>query len=364
MKISVLLLFNFIGAFVYAQSNFSITVNNDLPEIHSPDFNGPDNTLIQYTGRTQRLQSTVRFWQPGAYLKVAFAGTSCKFFLNDEVLYGNQNYLAVIIDNQKPQRIQTTGHNNTITITGLQNGDHIITICKDTEAGIGYIEFAGISCKAILELPARPKRKIEFIGNSITCGMGMDTTVVACKKGKWFDQHNAYESYGPVTSRALNAEWQLSAVSGIGLIHSCCGHKITMPQVYNKISMNDDTLLWNFNSYIPDVVTICLGQNDGVQDSTTFCNAYIEFIETIRKNYPVADIVCLTSPMADETLTKVLKNYLHSVKEYLNRAGDKKVHEYFFSKRYFNGCDGHPSMSEHQQIAKELTRFIKQIKKW
>jgi hypothetical protein len=41
----------------------------------------------------------------------------------------------------------------------------------------------------------------------------------------------------------------------------------------------------------PDVVTICLGQNDGVQDSTAFCSAYLRFIGQLRHVYPNAQLI-------------------------------------------------------------------------
>ena len=71
-----------------------------------------------------------------------------------------------------------------------------------------------------LPLSPKPVRRMEFIGNSITCGTGSDQSVVPCDKGVWQDQHNAYLSYGPAVARSFNAQWQLSAVSGIGLMHS------------------------------------------------------------------------------------------------------------------------------------------------
>ena len=35
-----------------------------------------------------------------------------------------------------------------------------------------------------------------------------------------------------------------------------------------------------------------------------------------------------------------------------------------FSKQYHNGCDSHPDLEEHKQIANELTVFIKKLIKW
>ncbi|MVT11467.1 SGNH/GDSL hydrolase family protein [Chitinophaga tropicalis] len=326
-----------------------------------------NNPLIQYTGRIDMADASApKFWQPGVYIRAKFKGSYCNVVINDEILYGtSHNYIAIQVDSLPVQRLQTTGKHNVITAaTGLSDEEHTITICKNTEAGIGYLQFLGLQCKALLPLPAPPSRKIELIGNSITCGMGSDLSVVPCGKGQWYDQNNAYMAYGPLTARRLDAQWQLSSVSGIGLIHSCCDMKITMPRVFDKVNMREDSIKWDFSRYQPDVVTVCLGQNDGKQDSVAFCGAYVQFIDTLRKHYPSATIICLTSPMADAELTKVLQRYLMGVVNAVNSKGDRNVYRYFFSKRYHNGCGDHPDLAEHQQIADELTACIKRIKKW
>ncbi len=154
----------------------------------------------------------------------------------------------------------------------------------------------------------------------------------------------------------------LSSASGIGMIHSCCGMDILMPQVYDKISLRNNKILWSFNKYQPDVVTVCIGQNDGVQDSVKFCNAYINFVEKLRGHYPNATILLLSSPMADAKLLAALKNYLAAVSGHFLAAGDKNVFRFIFSKQSISGCDSHPSIAEQEQIAAELTAYIKQIK--
>jgi lysophospholipase L1-like esterase len=321
---------------------------------------------IQYTGRIDFSDpAKPKFWSPGVYITAKFKGPFCEVVINDEVLWGtSHNYIEIVVDDGTPYRIQTTGKENFIKVgEGLSNKEHTVTICKNTESGIGYLEFIGFRCKALLPSPARPIRKIEFIGNSITCGMGSDLSVTPCDKGQWYDQHNAYMSYGPTTARSLKAQWQLTAVSGIGLIHSCCNMTVTMPQVFDKVNLRTDSIAWNFKKYQPDVVTICLGQNDGIQDSATFCKAYLNFIQTIRQYYPKATIICLNSPMADERLTTVLKKYITAVVYTANR-NDKNVYPYFFSKRYYKGCGDHPNLEEHEQMAKELSAYIKKIKKW
>jgi lysophospholipase L1-like esterase len=324
-----------------------------------------DNKHFKYTGRVDFAdRQKPKFWSPGVYITTRFKGSSCQLVINDEEMYGKtHNYIQVVIDG-KPSRIQTTGKANKIQIAkSLPNGEHTLLICKDTESGMGYLEFVGLICEKLLS-PARPKRMIEYIGDSITAGAGVDASQVPCGKGEWYDQHNAYLAYGPRTSRALNAQWQLTAVAGIGLMHSCCNMNILLPQVYDKIYLRNDSLIYDFKQYQPNVVTICLGQNDGPQDSVKFCREYVKLIDTVRSKYAHADIVCLSSPMANPKLSAVLKRYLTGIVQFVNSRGDNKVSRFFFSRSFNSGCDGHPDANEHALIAEELTGYLKKLKGW
>ncbi len=324
-----------------------------------------DQKDIQYVGRIDFTNPKLpRFWSPGTYVKARFRGTACDVVLNDEVLYGkSHNFVEIAVDDQKPFRVQTMRKTNVIPVAvGLPNGIHTVTVCKDTEAGIGYLELVGFRCAGLLPLPL-PKHKLEFIGDSITCGASSDLTI-PCGKGDWYDQHNAYLSYGPVTARTLNAQWHLTSVSGIGLMHSCCDMKNTMPDVFGKMNLNGGAEDWDFSRYQPDAVTICLGQNDGEQDPAAFQTNYLGFIHQVRTAYPKAKIICLSSPMADAKLTTYLKDNLTQVAEKAHQQGDKNVGTFFFSRSWNSGCGGHPDIAQHQQIAAELTAYLHSKMHW
>jgi hypothetical protein len=241
---------------------------------------------------------------------------------------------------------------------------HHVIICKDTESSIGYLQFHGLLCKELAPLKKSPSRKIEFIGNSITCAMGSYATDIPCKTGQWYDQHHAWNSYGAITARALGAQWHLTAESGIGLLKSCCNKPFVMPTVFDKININNDSLTWDFSNYQPHLVSIGLGQNDGIQDSAAFCDAYINFIKKIRTYYPNATILLLNSPMADAPLRSFLEKSALAIKKSLAAAGEKKILNYSFKKQYMGGCDSHPSLEEQVQIAGELTAFIRKNFRW
>ncbi|MEQ1676005.1 MAG: SGNH/GDSL hydrolase family protein [Chitinophagaceae bacterium] len=348
---------------------FSVVANAAVKKRSSKDelvFYAADHPKIQYTGRIDFTNSKLpRFWQPGVYINIKFFGSYCEIIINDEVLWGkNHNYLEIVVDGVE-KRIQTKSAHDTIMVAdGLADGVHTLQIVKNTEANIGYLEFVGVRCEKLLKPDAKPRRKIEFIGNSITCGAGNDISDVPCGKGVWHDQHNAYLSYGAITARALEAQYHLSAVSGIGLMHSCCNMNIIMPPVFDKISMRNDTIQWDFKKYQPDVITVCLGQNDGIQDSTSFSNNYINFFKKLRAHYPKTTFILLSSPMADDNLREFMSNNIAGVIDDLHRSGEKRVFSYIFTRQYPHGCDGHPDLNEHEVIAGELAAHIKKIMKW
>lgn len=338
-----------------------------------------DDVAVKAVGRadfSNALQP--KMWAAGAHFNFGFEGDSCEIDINDEQLYGtNYNYLEIIVDSMEPRRIRTQGVANRIILgraaqsaatdtnvnvveleLPLSNGHHEVTVVKDTETGMGYIQLCAIRAQKIVPMAQR-NDVIEFIGNSITCGAEAYLDEVKCGEGTWFDRHQAYMAYGPRTARALGYEWMLTSVSGIGLIHSCCDMTVTMPQVFDKVELYANRVDWDFSRCTPKIVCVCLGQNDGQQDSTQFCTAYVDFIKNIRGHYPNARIVCLSSPMADEELTIYLKKMVTSVVDHMNVEGDNGVEKFFFSRSYNSGCGGHPDIVEHELIADELIQYLR-----
>lgn len=346
-----------------------------------------DNPKIEYMGRIDFSDPKApRFWNPGVVVRFRFGGPQCRIVLHDQVPDEKvHNYVLVMIGgNLGVYRVKLAGQTDTLTVLGNgkawmdghalksqvqssswsvkpdPHGDHTVTICKLTE-GIGWMEFEGVFADALLPSAALPDRKIECIGNSITCGFGSDASGIPCGRGEWFDQSNAWMSYGAQTARALKAQWHLTAVSGIGLIHSCCNMTITMPEVFDRMDPRGNQGDWDFSRYQPDVVTVCLGQNDGIQDSATFCGAYVRFVGHLRRVYPSAQIVLLTSPMGDAGLTSVLERYIGGV---IGGCGDAKVSSFFFSRQWTSGCAGHPDIREQLEIARELTEYLRTLMRW
>lgn len=168
--------------------------------------------------------------------------------------------------------------------------------------------------------PAKAKDlKIEFIGDSITCGYGVDDE----NKEHHFktSTEDVTKAYAYKTAKALNADYSMVSISGYGIIsgYTDDGKKKpeqTIPQYYDKLGFSYNkfadnlevaSLEWDFNNYKPDIVVINLGTNDmnyATNDATRaeFEEGYIEFLKLVRSHNPDAYIFCTYGVMGNSLL--------------------------------------------------------------
>jgi len=345
---------------------FASKSNFDIERNPFATFKGGDNRIF-LNGRFDLSDSSYpKVWAPGAYFELNFEGPFCELKIDDENKYFlNHNYIEVVLDNQKSKRIRLKKtHNKILVGEFLKDTIHHLLVCKNTESGIGYIQLKNVTCRNLLPLKEKKDRLIEFIGNSITCGNGSDSSQIKFGEGKWYDYHNAYKSYGVLTAQRFNANWILSSVSGIGLTRSCCKLENTMPQVYNRISFDKNADLWKFPRKKPDILCITLGQNDGMQKEKIYEKTYVRFLKSLRKRYPNTTIICCSSQMANKRLKAHLEKCISEVILRMKAKNDTNIFPFFYSKSYSSGFAKHPTLSEHELIAKELGDFIVKLKNW
>src|ERR1043165_8585033 len=231
----------------------------------------------------------------------SFEGSECRISASVPD-WLDHNYLQYELDGVYQKRLRiAVKTNEPIVISVPGNGRHNIWIYKATEAHTGPLYIKSVSAKNIKVLQRPNAPLIEFIGNSITCGAAADPSEVPCGTGFYHDQHNAYMAYGPRVARALNVNYIVSSVSGIGIYRNWNSDGPTMPQVYEKVDFQEqNSQRWNFFTYTPKVVSIALGTNDfsdgdGVNprkpfDSAAFVNQYIQFVQLVKTKYPTAQI--------------------------------------------------------------------------
>ena len=309
-----------------------------------------------------------------SHVGFSFNGKQCEVDLL--VPDGNaHNYLQYELDGVYQKKVRVGGGKpQPLIITALTGGSHRVWLYKGTEATSGPIFIDKISGDGIKPLKNKPAASIEFIGNSITCGAASDTTEFPCQLGEYVDHHNGYYAYGPRAARSLGVEYRLSSVSGIGIYRNWNSDGPTMPQVYEKASLQvSDSRLWDFTKDLPAIVCIALGTNDFSHgdgkhsrlpfDSAVFTKTYIRFVQLVKSKYPSAKIALLSSPMVHGSDGTLLDHCLMAVKKGIDGLypSGNRVAIFFFPPMQPGGCGGHPSVEDHAILAKQLSPFLKNL---
>lgn len=326
-------------------------------------FIKPDNPNLIYTGRFDFSDSAKPvFMYSGCAIGVDFTGSSIAMYLKDDSL---RNFFNVVLDDSIFVLRTDRSDSSYLLAKGLENKLHHLKVWRRTEWHGGNSTFLGfmVDSGASVKKPQIQERKLEFIGNSYTCGYGNEGT--APTDNFKYETENNYMTYGAITARALNAQYLAVCRSGIGIIQGYGGSKgFTMPRFYDEVTL--DTLKrWNFNSYIPDAVVIVLGGNDlSVKlDTAAFVKAYVRFVQRIRIYYPESQIVCVAGPADEGQKFSTWKSMIHSAVNESCKT-DSLVHYFEFSPFSMHGSDYHPNIAEHEQMATELTKFLKELLQW
>lgn len=328
---------------------------------------------IKYMGRVGMTDEAAELSWPGSNASINFSGTGLKVILRDE---HGENFINVIIDGKVVSVLHPDSVKKTYTlVSNLPAGNHTLELFKRTEWTMGktwLYEFDLDKGSSILPAPQVNKRKIEFFGNSITCGYAdIDSTG---KDRGTAPYENTYLSYAAITAHHFNAEFNLTARSGIGILVSWFPQ--IMPEMYDKLDPSDSESKWDFSKYIPDVVVINLFQNDAwitklprneqfkarfgdkAPTDEQIIKAYRDFVKTIRNKYPKAKIICALGSM---DATKEGSPWPGYIGKAVAQIADKNILTHFFP---YKNTPGHPNVKEQQAMADDLIAFIEQNVKW
>lgn len=331
----------------------------------------PTDKNIQYIGRIEDSNpDSPTFTYPGVQIRTGFTGS-----LFEMTAKPRSGYFMVEIDGGEPFKVHFYD-NHTVTLAdGLEDKEHQAIV---TYIGEGYEtlpEFRGFRVgkgKSLTPAPPLPKRKIEFIGNSITCGYGIEAQSASDPYKE--ETANYYYTYAARTARNLNAQAVVVARSGIGVYRNYNG-----PKTGDAVNMNTEypyTLLynnqhkWDFNRYTPDVVCINLGTNDTSTDgadSLLLLEGFKKLYSQVRNHYPQTKIVLLSGCMMSGNALELVRQAMDETQKHAERNGDKEVYRFDFPSQTGElgyGASWHPSMLQHEKMANELTPYLQKLMKW
>lgn len=329
-----------------------------------------DNANIQYFGRFNHSNTKrVVFDWSGVYIRASFQGTSCAIRLED-----SSNLYAVTIDDGLPVGLTTDTSDVYTVATELADTVHTIQIDKRTEAFVGKAEFLGFVLdkgKTLVEPEPVPDRRIEFIGNSITCGYGVEAPGATSSFSP--ETENATLSYAALVGRSLNADYRMIAYSGRGVVRNYGDANQTssepMPALYDRTCCADATPAWDFTSWVPQVVVINLGTNDfSTQphpDKDVFQQAYTQLITRVQAQYANVTIFCICGPMIGAPCSTYIEETVGQCQQ--NNANNKIYYIPVKASLMTStdwGADWHPNQQGQQKIADMILPVIEEAMGW
>ncbi|MEU8311494.1 cellulose binding domain-containing protein [Micromonospora sp. NPDC048887] len=346
------------------------------PPTSAPPTSPPPAGVLEQTrtvGRVRTVGTGVQYTWPGIYFEGRFRGTGVGIVLDDA-----QNDYAVQVDGATVATLVTPGQ-TTYWVRNLADADHTVRLVKRTESPWAAGEFGGLVAApggAILARPAARSRQIEFIGDSWTAGYGnMSTTRDCTGNGGVTRNSNADVTFGALTAQSLNADYQLIAWSGLGMVRNYNGQGTDTFRTYYETDLQalwNSTVWQNPGTWKPQLVVVGLGINDfstalnagerwttAEQLAADFRNAYLGFLDKLRTRYGPDTFIVLTYPDLPGTL---LAASVQQVVRTRTEAGDTRVRSLYYDDNTLGldklGCDWHPSRRDDQLLAGALTRFL------
>ncbi|NGM60432.1 SGNH/GDSL hydrolase family protein [Sphingobacterium sp. SGG-5] len=338
---------------------------------------------VQYEGRVDlKSQDGAYLYWPGTAVRMKFSGTGVKAILRD-FSSNNDNYFQIIIDGSPRGKLKLDKTKRQYTLaSNLGGGEHEVELFKINHMNAGYARgysvfygFDVIGDGEVLDAPSLKERKIEFYGNSITCGRSNEDNTGADSPASEYE--NNYLAYGAITARHFEAQYHCIAMSGIGMTVGYTD--VIMPELYDRLNPLEGSRKWDFKKYVPDIVVINLLQNDASILNTPANNPsefqkrwggtqptdqqlvtkYRSFISTIRQKYPQAHIICTLGSMNAVTFKE--GRYADIIEDAVDGMDDDKVYVHLFA---YKGTSGHPNVSEHREMANSLISFIEENITW
>ena len=332
------------------------------------------NLELNYSGRVNfDNKEGAEFYWTGSSIKMNFEGEKVSAILKDE---SGDNYYNVIVDDKLKAIIQPDTIKKSYTlVSNLSKGKHTIELFRRNDWNRGKTQFFGFIINNYAKLLPKTEstsRKIEFYGDSISVGYANeDTSGADSPHGV---NTNNYLSYSALVARHYDAEYQCICKSGTGITVSW--HSLTMDELYSKLVPTKEESQWDFSMYQPEIVVINLFQNDSwlinlpehkefkkrFGSSTPrdeyFVEMYETFVSKIRTHYPDANIICTLGSMDAVKNGSKWRDFIELA---VRNMKDQKIFTHYMP---YNNSKGHPSILDHQQMAKSLIKFIDQNIKW
>lgn len=346
---------------------------------------------MKISGRTMVLDGVRYLDYSGSFVEFVFTGkkVSATLWSNSHTMEDIlKAWVAVFVDDQEePVKRFPLEQEEAEYVLFESDVEKTVTLklCKVSEEAFGKVGIKKITTDN--ERPLIPTKKkehtIEFIGDSITCGYGIEGIFEVDIFNT--TQENCYKAYAMRTAKALDADYHLVSWSGIGTTSAWVEETVNeplndwlMPMLYQYTDASlcrdlnmpaDQWERWDFARFQPELIVINLGTNDASyvrnipERMEAYEATYYKFLEQVRENNPASVILATLGAMGQDLCPAVERQ----VNKFASEKGDQKIHFMSFDVQLDEdgiGADWHPSEKTHVKMAERLTEKVKEIMNW
>ena len=324
---------------------------------------GPLNFLPTHVGgRVHKEALGYSYQWPGVYFEARFSSPFVNLIFDDSA-----NNFNVLIDGKPLLLVRRPGH-TTITVQAAGPGPHTVRVEKRSETQYATGHFQGFLAATAGNFPARA-RQIEFIGDSLTVGYGNTSAYTQCTPDEIFETTDTQEGFGPLTAKHFDADYQINAFSGLGMVRNYDGRehpKYHMPMLYDRAIFDEPAPVAQ-PDWHPQVIVIGIGGNDFSTPVRSdepwgdtaalradYVKTYTAFVKTIRARNPNAFLILATPPHREDGYSGGTDDVYAAEKA----AGDLKIDRITLPELESTGCNGHPNTRSDARVADFYIKYL------
>lgn len=285
---------------------------------------------------------------------------------------------SIFVDGNLQQKIIMDEEEKTVEVfSGDQERSATVSVVKITEASQSYIAIKSIITDSNGKIAPSPEKKlrIEFIGDSITCGYGID-----CKSTEEPFKtltEDATETFAYLAARHFDADCALTSYSSFGVRSGWTDSGdlndfSLLPKVYEKVTFSWNTQqfgdrAWDFSLYQPNLIVMNLGTNDISYCKTPekceeFVESYVSFIKRVRELNPDAFFILGIGIMK---MGDIMWPYVEKAASlYTSITGDQRISTVHFTTQKPEeglGSGDHPNAITQKRCSLEMISAIEKV---
>ena len=346
---------------------------------------------VKMLGRTMLFSDTLFLSLSGSGIEFQYTGRGLTLTILGgsaaEIPDNSANYvrIAVFQDDVRVLDTQITAKETVLRLAeSSEEKTSTLRIIKLSECAMSLVGLRSLEIGEDETVKPTPdkKHRIEFVGDSITCGYGIDDEdpLHPFKTAT----EDVTKAYAYKTVKALDVDYSMFSTSGYGIISGYTADPAIkmsnqlIPDFYEYMGFSYDKLdsipapmelAWNFQEFQPDAVVINLGTNDDSycqEDESRqqeYADAYVEFLKVVRKHNPNAKLICVLGLMGARLYPWICK----AACAYTVQTGDIRIATVQLPEQdatigYVS--DYHPLESAHEKAAQVLIPAIREIMGW